>query len=327
MKKILVFLVILTIVIGLTNIISASPGSSITIVNIDPERVFNHVKVFSSMGSRITGYPGNYKARDYIINQLKPYFDKIYVLPFKTVVPVDHGSYIIVKVNGEEIKLKAYALAPNLVETCYTSGLTGELVYVKSLYKDLRDFNGKDVKNKIVLMDFDSKDSWRWALYLGAKGVIFIIDPAKKYAYSEDFLKRFWLPIDFPRLAVLKEDIDDILKEVEAGKPISVTMIVNMTLEDVTGYNIIALKYGDKFKDEIIGAFSYYDSWSVIPLLNPGEDDSLSASMLLEVAKTLASRSLKRTLLVGFFAGHYQSLSGIRHFIDYAILNETWKDN
>ena len=323
----LIILLLFNIVIF--NTVTASPPAEEEFIKIDPEKVLEHVWKFSSFGPRITGYEGCLRAKDYIFSQIKDYFDKILVIPFSVTVPYEYGSSVTFKGSNLFLQVKAYALAPNLVETCYTAGATGEVVYVKSKYGDLRDFEGINVTNKIVVLDFNSKDAWRWAVYLGAKGAIFILDRNAKYLYVEDVIKRFWLPIDFPRVAVFREDIEPVLELLRRGETgVLATLKIDMKMEVRTAYNIIAIKEGssEELKDEIIAAITYYDSWSIVPSLNPGEDDALSAAILIEVAKTLAARKPKRTLLVGFFAGHYQALAGVRDFIYRAIHNETLRE-
>ncbi len=329
--KILPMLIVVVIVLPFFFYLPPSKAATVDqLIKINPENVLEHVWRISAFGSRITGYEGSIKTRDYIVDQIRTYVDNIIIQSFNVTVPYDYGSSVTISGPNTEITVKAYALAPNLIETCYTSGLEGKLVYIKSTYGDLRDFEGTDVAGKIVVLDFDSGEAWRWAVYLGAKGIIFVLDKGKLYTYVEDLTKRFWLPVDLPRVAVYEDDIAPVLDKLRRGEgDFKAVIKVGMKLEVRTGYNVLALIEGSdpNLKDEIVAAFTYYDSWSIIPELNPGQDEAVNIGILIELVKKLAETKPLRTVLIGFFSGHHQALSGARSFIYDAIYrNETLKD-
>lgn len=272
------------------------------------DELLGYINDLVSLGPRISGYQASADAAEYIREKLLSFGYQVEVEEFNVTVPVDYGTYV--EVGGERIR--AYALLPNLVETCYTDGTEGELVWIDAVHRDLRDFNGRDVKGKIVVMDFDSGDAWRWAAYLGAKGVIFVLDPGEELSYREELIKRFWIPVDFPRVAILKEDFQAIKKHVMEGERAKLT--VRMVLEARRAYNVLGF-LSSTGSDEYVMAAAYYDSWSIVPRLTVGADDALSAAILLRAARVMAERGVKRNLIVAFFAGHYQGLAGAREFI------------
>ncbi len=270
--------------------------------------ILRYIRDIISYGPRISGYPESHKVANYLADKLRGFGFSVRLQPFNVTVPIDHGS--ILEIGGE--KIRVYALLPNLIETCYTNNLEGELVWVDVKYGDLRDFDGKVIRDKIVVMDFNTDSAWRWAAYLGAKGVIFVYDPQEEISYREEFIKRFWIPLDFPRVVILKSDFEKIRDLVNLGA--KAKLKIRMKLETRVAYNVIGF-LNVTGSNEYVLAAAYYDTWSIIPSLAIGADDALSAATLLEAARVLASRGVKRNLIIAFFAGHYQALAGAREFI------------
>ena len=313
--KVVTYILLLVIVISIpeTCIALSKPSQ---VLKIAPDDILEHVRVLSKFKSRVSGYEDCITASRYIEKLLRDYGYTVVRHSFNVTVPVDHGSSVVFDISGREKIVKAYALAPNSVETCYTEGTSGDVVYVEFKYGDLRDFSGLDVKNKLVIMDFDSGSLWRWAAYLGARGVIFIIRENSKYELKEDIIKRFWIPIDFPRVAVYFKDIADILDFIRDGK-VRATLSVGMKYEKRVSYNIIGIINGTdpRLADEFIGLITNYDSWSIIPSIAPGGEDALSTAILLEIAKRIPAMKPRRSVMVAFFSGYYQALAGARHFV------------
>jgi len=274
--------------------------------------VKKHLEFFASRGSRVVGYPGYYESVNYIIETLKSYGYDVYVENFTVTVPVDHGSYIEILSPYHKV-IKAYALAPNLVETCYTpNGITAGLVYIGHGKEEM---NGKDISGKIVVLEFDSGYEWMKAISLGAKAVIFVINPlSASVTQVEAADKVSEIPIYAPRLAVDWNDFKNILLELKAGKEVEAKIVVNMTFENVVAYNIIALKKGSKYPSEVIALTAYFDSWSVAPAWSPGADEALGISSLLAIAKLFKDKEPLRTVAFIAFSGHHQALAGAREF-------------
>ena len=296
---------ILILLILLAGVIASTPARAAE-RTVDTDRVMKHLEAFSSFSPRISGYEGAEKAAQYIADQLRSYGYDVRLEEYNVTVPVDYGAKLYLETSKGSYELKAYALAPNVVETCATEGLKGEIVYVETKYSDLRDFEGLDVKDKIVALDYDSEKAWRWAAYLGAKAVIFLIDEDAHFTYLDNFWKRFWVPIDFPRIAVRTSDFMSVYENGAKGK-----IVIKMKYEVRKAYNVVAVAEGDS--DTIVMLTTHYDTWSVIPSLAEGADDALSAAVLLDIARLVYGRH-KYTLMVTFFSGYHQALQGAREF-------------
>jgi len=278
-------------------------GIENAIIDLNYSAIKSHVKFFSSLSSRVAGYPGSYEAANYIISKFREYGLDVIVQNYSMVMPIDLGSWIKTK-DGRQIN--AYALWPNGPQTCFTppEGITGKLIYVRE--GDLRYFNGFNVENSIVLMDFNSGDNWLNAVRLGAKAIIFI-EP-EYTTLLESLKKAIPVPINVPRLYVKKSD-GCLLKEA-ALRGEEVTIYNGMRWKEITAYNIIGCINGSEYPNSIIVVSSHYDSWSIVPSISPGAEDSLGISILLEVARYFGKNPPIRTIWFTCFSGFYQCIAG-----------------
>jgi ABC-type antimicrobial peptide transport system permease subunit len=273
------------------------------IIDLNYSIIKSHVEFFSSLSSRVTGYPGSYEAANYIISKFREYGLNVIVQNYSMAMPIDLGSWIKTK-DGRQIN--AYALWPNGPQTCFTppEGITGKLIYVRE--GDLRCFNGFNIEGSIVLMDFNSGDNWLNAVKLGAKAIIFI-EP-EYTTLLESLKKAIPVPINVPRLYVKKSD-GYLLKEV-ALRGEEVTIYNGMRWKEITAYNIIGYISGSEYPNSIIVVSSHYDSWSVVPSISPGAEDSLGISILLEVARYFGKNPPIYTIWFTCFSGFYQNIAG-----------------
>ena len=298
-------------------------GFNIVINNLNMTNIMEHVKFLSSE-PRFTGYPGFFKAAEYIASKfreygLQPYGENgTYFEYFNVTVPFDHGSSIALE-NGKVIK--AYMLYPNYVNPCpYKSPEDGDtLVYLGK--GEFEDFEGLDVKGKFVLMDFASRWNFYQAIAGGAKGVIFVPEDPEMVTRLEAEQKEVLIPILFPRLYVkLEEGGEELVRLAKGGgaEGIKVHVNANMSWESIRVPNIVGYIEG---KDEILSkqvivVSAYYDSWSIVPALSYGATDSLGVADLIEFARFLSTHRPKRSVLIVALAGHYQSLWGAREFVE-----------
>ena len=300
----------------------ASPDTNIgelgfqAINSIKIENIEAHVKYFSSLGSRVDGYPGYYSARDYIITFLKNLGYNVTVHEFKTVSPIEEECYIELE-DGRRIE--AHALWPNgLIQPSNTpaGGYKGRLIYVGK--GEMKDFDGKDVAGAIVLMDYDSGRNWLNAAKLGAKAVIFV--GTGRYDRYEALEKFSMVPVRFTRVYV-DENTGSLLKEL-AAKNARVKVYSKVSLKEITGYNIIATLEGTSLKDQIIAISARYDSWSVVPAKSPAAGEAIGVSTLLELAQFFAEHRPKRTIMIVAFSGHWNGLAGARAFARDVLLKK-----
>ncbi len=297
-------------------------GFAAILSDFDKSRLIEHLEFFSSLGSRVTGYPGFYRASNYIADRFKELGLKVIIQNYTTVCPIDGDDYVVLKTKDRSYRVKAFSLWPNLIQTCKTplEGVSGRLVYIRDGgYQALK---GKPVNGSIVLMDFNSGDNWIQAAALGAKGVIFIEPEESNYAEARS--KFLLTPIYLPRLYVSRKDalfILNLLEENNGG--VDATIVNNMTLENVVGQNIIGILEGTDYPNDVIVVSTHYDTWSVVPAIASSKDEATSISALLEFARIFSGQKPKRTIWFVAFSGHYQALAGSRAFVDEFFYNNS----
>jgi len=296
-----------------------SQGISDLIDQINFSNVMEHVKFFSSLGSRVTGYEGFYRAAEYI----KRYWNDTLGLTineekFKIASPIAKKYSLKVEIPGTgTIETEAYPLWPNHVNPCpYKSPETGDrLVYVEGDGLP-EDFDGIDVKDSFVLMNFNSRWYWKNAALFGAKGVIFL-EPEDTIS-TQAVQKVFSVPINFPRLYVTGEVASLLRENLKEYGELRVWIDSLMVWENKEVANIIAVINGvnPKLQGEVAVVGAYYDSWSIVPQISPGATDSMGISFLLELARLLVLNPPERTVWLIAFASHYQALAGAREFVE-----------
>jgi len=275
--------------------------------------ILQHIRYFSDLGSRVTGYPGIENAAIYIKSVLEEYLgsSNVSAQRFSVLVPKDNEARILDISDNRSIK--AYTVWPNSIQTSMipVEGLTGNLIYVGA--GELEDFNGKDVDESIVLMNFNSFDNWLNAAKLGAKAVIFVSSPFMENNY-EAMAKFVATPVYFPRLYVDTEEAEHLVNLSERNA--LVTIFSRMRYEEVSSENVIGIIKGTKFPNDVIIISAYYDSWSVVPAKSPGAVEALGVSTLLEIARYLTNNPPLRTVWLVAFSGHWQSVAGAREFVE-----------
>jgi len=282
----------------------------------DLNTILNHIQYFSSLGSRFTGYPGFYKAAEYIKSIWESYGLDVWTEEFEVTVPMSEGAQLVIELpNGTHITMRAYPLVPNYVNPCpYQSPPEGDkLVWGGSGY--FENFNGKPINGSFVAMDFNCRWYWENALILGAKGVIFTTPSITTRIEAE--WKALAIPYNFPRLYLGRGDSITLRKLLYRYKVLHIWVKTYMKWVRVKAYNIIARYRPPNVQEpEIAVIGAYYDSFSVVPELAPGASDAIGISMLLELPKLFMKHPPKREIWLVAFAGHYQGLKGGREFID-----------
>jgi len=278
--------------------------------------VKSHVTNLTSFESRVTGYPGCSAAADYIYHAFERYGLSVWRQQYSVAVPIDHGADVsILNEDGlPEKVIEAYAIWPNLIQTSRiprNAPLEGFIRYVDD--GDLEDFDDKKIEGAIVLMEFNSKYNWVNAAKLGAKGVIFIAP--SETAWNEARSKILITPIHFPRLYISIED-GIFLKELALSRETKVRIVSDMGYETIEAENVIGAVNGTLYPEDIIVVAAHYDTWSVVPRIAPGADESTAIASLLELSRYFAKNPPKRTLWFVALSGHYQALAGGREFTE-----------
>lgn len=296
-----------------------SKGMSELIDQINFSNVLEHVRFFSSLGSRVTGYEGFYRAAEYI----KRYWSETLNLTvigerFRIASPIVKKYSLRVEIpEAGIVEAEAYPLWPNHVNPSpYKSPEAGDrLVYVEGDGLP-ENFDGVNVNGSFVLMNFNSRWYWKNAAIFGAKGVIFL-EPEDTIS-TQAVQKVFNIPINFPRLYVAGEIASLLREKLKEHGELRVWIDSLMVWENREVENIVAVIDGvnPDLKGEVAIVGAYYDSWSIVPQISPGATDSMGISFLLELARLLKLNPPERTVWLVAFAGHYQALAGAREFIE-----------
>ena len=294
---------------------SISLSFSEVVNQINMTRIKDDVRVFSSFSSRFTGYPGCDEAAEFIYNRfIELGLENVSYESFSVAVPFDYGANITIASDGEVIP--AHTLAPNLVETCALppEGLTAPLIYVGD--GDLSDYDGKRINGSIVLMDFNCRDKWLYAVMFGAKAIIFIGKEATRYDAS---LKTLNIPLDFPRLYISEGDgekLKELIRSSSNGE-IQVNIKSFMVYKNVEAKNVLGVIKGKTLSDEYVVITAHYDSRSIVPAVSPGAEEAIGIAALLELARFYAKPENRPERSVIFLAlsGYGQGLAGAREYV------------
>ena len=286
----------------------------------------------SQLGTRIPGYEGSERAADYVIEKLASYGFSPRVEEFQVAVPKDRGASLRLK-GKEQIDLRC--LWPNFVRTSKlpAAGVQGPIIYLRDGV--LNAFNGKPIRDSIVLMDFNCATRWLNAAMMGAKAIVFV-EPEKTAFRTEATQKFLQIPAAIPRFwigrAELRTFARDALSEVPTkheqlldvlaqmgteGSPAPVGRLqANMDWYNATGRNIVATLRGTdpQLASQKIVIESYYDSISAVPSLAPGADAACGIATMLEMARLFAANPPRRTVEFLATSAHFQALAGIREW-------------
>jgi len=284
---------------------------------INFSKVISDVKFFSSLGSRVLGYPGYFKAKQYIIDEFEKSGLDLWVQKYETAIPIEENSWIYIG-SPYNLNISAHALWPNGgIVASVLRNFTGNLYYVKEGNLD-GDLDKINLTNSILLMDFNSGKNWLKVASLGAKAVIFIEPPeSDKY---EALSKGTMSPLNFPRVYV-NSSAGVLLKKI-ADQHVPVILNTEMKWRETEGHNIIGVLEGQLKNDTIIIS-AHFDSWSIVPSVSPSAEESISISVLLELARCFSRHERLRTIWFVAYSGHWEGSIGSTEFVEHVLLNST----
>lgn len=287
--------------------------------SVDYDSLAATIEHLSSLGSRVTGYPGCEKAAEFVERRFRELgLEDVTVETFPVLVPVsipdEKGRVSSLSVTGGR-ELEILPMWPNLLRTTKTppDGIKGRLIYAGP--GELRAFNGKDVTDSIVLLDFNCGSEWFNAPLLGAQACLFI-EPEETIR-GEAEQKFLSLPVNIPRFLVRRADADYLLSLLKSREQVEVTVRSNVVWKKVQGKNIYGRIRGT---DPRLGKHSvviqaYYDSVSVTPDVAPGAESACSIATMFELIKAFKRQPPKRTLVFLATSGHFEGLAGTKWFI------------
>ncbi|MEM2944880.1 MAG: FtsX-like permease family protein [Thermoproteota archaeon] len=331
----IIFLLCSTIVFNIAYQVEADglqPFKNSEIANIiNTDAIREHVKYLSSLRCRTPGYPGYEAAAKYIYenfvkNGLKPgpygYFENFTVL-----VPVVHESRVQVLspiqfTLDNVLTMYPMGLNPGMTPP---EGIEGRLVYVGKA--SLSELEGKNLNDKIVLVDYENSGNWIRTVMFGAKAVLFIepeiynnvqsslngrLPDAPRLAFRGG-VNYLGVPLNIPRLVVSRRDAENLIALQTIGE-VKVRIMLNASWEEKPAWNILGVIPGRR--EEIVILSAYYDSQSYIVGVAPGADEAIGIAMIMELASWFKDNPPERTIWFLAIGSHYGGLKGSREFVE-----------
>jgi len=281
----------------------AKIAQSVNITAID-----NHLKFFTGLGSRRTATIGADVAASYIYNFFKSIgLSNVSYHTFPITLPVSYGANLTI-IGDPSLQLEIYPMSSNLVAPVTTPGITAPILYVHNC--DLRDLTDLNINGKILLVNYNTGWNWLNALRYGAKAVIFI-EP-EKILLSPPSLD---VPYNFPRFWIRRKDAELLLNLLNSShKDVHVQIMSKVLWEKRLGKNVYGIVEGEDTEQFLILS-SRYDSASNVLTLEPGANEAVGISVLLELARFFTQHKPLYNIVFVAYSGHDQSLAGSRWFV------------
>ncbi|HWQ78631.1 MAG TPA: M28 family peptidase [Anaerovoracaceae bacterium] len=250
--------------------------------NIAKELATNPKYHSSSLGTRTAGSDAEHAAADYLLAEMK----KIGLVETEKVgVPVDKWQF-----NGASLSLEgdSKVMLPHSYATAATpkDGITAEVVYLNK--GTMLDYEGADVKGKIILVDLNGRDDW-WITYpmleaeLHGAAAILNSNVGGFAQIDKDALNAQDIcgPTSIPSVSISVNDAEYIKSKLENG-PVTATLKVdNVVEENGTSYNVVGRIKG-KSSDQQILVGGHYDAY-----FKGFQDDSSAIGLVLAMAKAM----------------------------------------
>ncbi len=285
---------------------------------VSRDEIAQTIARLAAADSRVTGYPGCEQAARRVEQRFRELrLEDVTVEEFTTLVPwsdPERGPAATVATSdGREREI--LPLWPNLVRCPRTpsGGLTGKLIYAGN--GELRSFNGLEVIDSIVMVDFNCGNRWFNALLLGAQAVLFVEPNTTLRGEAE--AKFLSMPVNIPRFWVPKETADYLLARLTADPDTQVTVKCDMEWKEVTAKNITGRIQGTdpRLSKQQVVLQAYYDSISITPTQAPGAENAASIAALFQLIKAFKQHPPKRSVVFLATAGHFEGLAGTKNFI------------
>ncbi|MFW5857595.1 MAG: M28 family peptidase, partial [Planctomycetota bacterium] len=260
---------------------------------------------------RMTGTPEGDAAIDHLRGRLQAIgpdrlVEQVFTFP-QTVVE-ECSLSVVSPAAGRTVKYDLTPMRPNGVVPPATpaEGLTGELVYVGANRSEATD--APSLKDRIVVLEYASGETWRHAFREGAKAVIFVggMDAPASTALSTP------VSANLPRYyyAGNPEDLKGGGRATVRGR---------MRWARTTGRNLVALIRGRQpvfllEKDEVVIFAARVDSFGEAPRQSPAARGAANCAALLQLAAHLKANPPRRNVAIVFFSGEARGHAGASAF-------------
>lgn len=263
----------------------AHPGDAVS-----GDRALVHVEFLVEVAPRFAGTQGEAAAASYIENEFRSYGLDVWVENF-----IVENSYVV-----EETHLSLVHPAQDL--TCIpvvyspSDNVLGQLVHLTDSME-----NENLLRERVVLVARDK-----------LKRDLADLPPLAILTYEEDMPPRseIWRnPPKAPMVWISSSDAQRLIELLEQDQ-VEVELGLTARTEPRTSRNVVARLPGES--NEIIVVNAHHDS-----MLTPGAvDDASGVAIVLEIAHTLSTENLQRTVLFVTFSGEELGLLGSDNFVD-----------
>lgn len=256
---------------------------------------------------RLSGTPEIARAADHILGRLRAMgADAVIEQPFPVSQTVVKRCEIEIPGRGRTLPLEP--MRPNGIIPPVTplSGIRAPMVHVGKATAD--DFARTSVRGAIVIMDYNTGDSWLRAFRLGAQAVIFT-PPGEAESRHAHYVE---CSANLPRFYY--DGPADDFPEGQEGRIFS-----EVVWEAGRGRNLFAYFRGtdpifDQEKEELIILAAYLDTFGEVPNLTPGARSAANCAALLQIADYVSRNRPKRHLLFAFFDNQARGHAGVSAF-------------
>ena len=308
MKKAVLFLgIIFLLIVHLLVPAHAETGAS-------ADSLRGTIEILSSFGSRSTGSVGYDKAVEFV----KQRFQTLGFEPqaYFYELPIRH--FLGAELSIGDKKLSLVPFTNNAITPEATDGiLAAPLYYVGK--GQLNEIDGKEIKDSIVLLDFDSGRNWQLLASLGAKAAIFLQsdDSQGRIFFAE---KQELTPLQFPCFWLKKDQAKQFFGPLlNRSTPLfaNVKLQSRCVWENVLAQNLYSLIEGTdpQLKKELLIVEAFFDDEEFVTGNSPGADAATSIATLLELAESLKKNPPQRSVMLVATSGQAQTLAGMRDII------------
>jgi hypothetical protein len=271
-----------------------------------------HGKTADIIQRRLETLPGIVVVKDEEINY-EPDEPRLIVHEMDQVVPVVEEANLRFD-DGREARI--YPCWPNgaRLPTTPRDGLEGELVYVGlGLEKDIP---AKRLRGAIVAMEYNTFDRWTELAQFGPRAILFLAPKDTTWEHSHG--KFADLTFHLPRFYVEDDETADRLRSPRAGESIRIVSRMKWAAKTVRNLVVILPGQDTKLRSKVVVANARYDACSVVPELAYGAEQAISAAVLWETVKRIASVPRKRTFVAMWTGADSMNFAGLRSILHAA---------
>lgn len=302
---------------------TSSKEEAAVLAALDPKFAYDFAAKLASFGDsergfHLIGSTAGKKASQYVYDTfqsvgLTPEFSKVNATGWEY-----YDSTIAVKDHAD---LDYFITSAPYTPATPKEGITAEVVYVGTA--TAAEMDAVDLTGKIALADFD----WDYSLWMnniehaaakrGAVGLIYYT--TNPYGSDESGQAEFvadWSgkTATIPTWSMRQADGLN-LKELVTSTPTTVTVVSDCkTIEDATGYNVLATIEGSKYPDEYIVINAHFDAY-----FHCLQDDSAPVGIMMAMAKAMVDTNYKPDRSIIFVATDGEECGGGETFYDWLV--------